>query len=177
MYRIELIVQDGALGYQSRIADGIASVASAHDDFTSIRVAMAYASETGCRDLCQQLRKAMPKWHSARKQWLLSIDFGRTEPGAISLLRDMQNSEVKIANGSALLDRQLIPQRCFHPKTYVFESRNSAALGLFLGSANLTLSGLHTGSEHATTHLWLPEFTPEESASIKNVKDTLLWWG
>ena len=127
MYRAKLIVQDGGLGYQSRIADGIRDVAAAHGDFKSVRVAMAYASDAGCRNLCQELTRAMPGWRRAQKQWLLSIDYGRTEPEALLLLRDLQNSEVKIANYGAVLDRGLMPLRCFHPKTYIFESKKSAA--------------------------------------------------
>src|ERR1035437_5895247 len=118
----------------------------------------------------------MPRWAKTRKQWLLSIDFGRTEPDAIALLGDLRNSEVRLANGRALLDRKLIPQCCFHPKTYVFESKDSTAFGLFVGSANLTLSGLHTGSEHATAHLWLPELTAEQNAELERIKERLGWW-
>jgi hypothetical protein len=44
MYSVELILQDRSLGYQSRIADEIVRLASPHDDFDSLRVAMAYAA-------------------------------------------------------------------------------------------------------------------------------------
>ena len=176
MYRVDLIIQDGLVGYRSCIAEGIERLAAATADFVNIRVAMAYASGSGCRDLCQHLESSMPRWARARKQWLLSIDFGRTEPDAIALLGDLRNSEVRLANGRALLGRKLVPECCFHPKTYVFESKDSASFGLLVGSANLTLSGLHTGSEHASAHLWLPELTAEENAELVRVKDRLRWW-
>jgi hypothetical protein len=176
MYRVDLIIQDGLAGYRSCIAEGIARLAAANADFVSMRVAMAYASGSGCKDLCQHLESSMPRWAKARKEWLLSIDFGRTDPDAIALLGNLRNSEVRLANGRTLLARGLIPEYCFHPKTYVFESKNSAAFGLFVGSANLTLSGLHTGSEHASAHLWLPALTAGENAELVRVKDRLRWW-
>lgn len=81
-----------------------------------------------------------------------------------------------MANGRTVLRRRLIPLCCFHPKTYVFEAEDNAAFGLFVGSANLTLSGLHSGSEHGTAHLWMPKFSPEESTELARVKDGLRWW-
>jgi hypothetical protein len=175
MYRVELIIQDSP-GYTSSIADGVTRLAAANADFVSMRVAMAYASGSGCRDLCEHLEASMPRWGKVRKQWLLSIDFGRTEPDAITSLGALPNSEVRLANGRTVLDRRLVPVCCFHPKTYVFESKDNAGFGLFVGSGNLTLSGLHTGSEHATAHLWLPKFSPEESAELTRAKERLRWW-
>lgn len=176
MYKLELITQDGHSGYMSCIAEGISRLAAANADFLSIRVAMAYATQSGSRDLCRRLESSMQRWTKTRKEWLLSIDFGRTEPDAITLLGNLKNSEVRLANARAVLDRRLIPEICFHPKTYVFESKDNPAFGLFVGSANLTLSGLHTGSEHATAHLWLPPFTAEEKVELVRVKDSLKWW-
>lgn len=175
MYRVDVIIQDSLAGQTSRIAGGIESLAASTADCASVRAAMAYASASGCSDLCRRLESSIPRWAKARKQWLLSIDFGRTEPEAIALLGDLHNSEVRLANGRTVLDRNLIPQHCFHPKTYVFESRDGVGFGLFVGSANLTLSGLHTGSEHATAHLWLPELTAEQNAELLRVKESLRW--
>lgn len=175
MYRVELIIQDSP-GSVSSIANELARLAGASADFVSMRVAVAYATASGCQDLCAQLKASMPRWAKLRKEWLLSIDFGRTEPDAIEELGDLPNSEVRLADARAVLDRRLIPRYCFHPKTYVFESRENSAFGLFVGSANLTLSGLHTGSEHATAHLWLPKFSSAEKEELKRVRDGLRWW-
>lgn len=175
MYRVDLIIQDGP-AYTSSIAEEVTRLAGANPDFVSMRVAMAYASGGGCRDLCKHFESSMPRWAKVRKEWLLSIDFGRTEPDAIAELGALPYSEVRLANGRTVLDRRLIPVRCFHPKTYVFESKDNVAFGLFVGSANITLSGLHTGSEHATAHLWLPALSSEETAELARVKDRLRWW-
>jgi len=175
MYRVDLIIQDSP-SYTSSIANELVRLAGASTDFVSMRVAVAYASARGCEDLCGRLEESIPKWAKLRKEWLLSIDFGRTEPDAIEELRDLPNSEVRLADGRTVLDRNLIPRYCFHPKTYIFESKENSAFGLFVGSANLTLSGLHTGSEHATAHLWLPKFSTAEKEELKRMREGLRWW-
>src|ERR1700687_1162612 len=142
MYRVDLILQDSSPRFISSIMKGITRLAVASPDFARVRVAMAYATATGCRDLCGQLESSMPLWRKERKEWLVSIDFGRTEPEAITLLGGLRNSEVRLANGRVVIDRHLIPESCFHPKTFLFDSAGNAAFGLFVGSANLTLSGL-----------------------------------
>lgn len=176
MYQVELIVQDATLGRLSEIANGIASISASCENFSRMRVAMAYASASGSGDLCNRLEAAMSNWSSLRKEWLISIDFGRTDPKAVSYLQELKNSEVKLVNGAKLLKRKLTPERCFHPKSYLVDSTRSSAFALFVGSANLTLSGLHAGTEHATAHVWRPVLTAEEQTSLDRVQNGLAWW-
>lgn len=74
MYRVDLIIQDSR-GYTSSIVEGITRLAAARADFVRMRVAMAYATLSGCRDLCDNLEAKMSQWAEVQKEWLLSIDF------------------------------------------------------------------------------------------------------
>ncbi len=83
---------------------------------------MAYATQSGSRDLISRFKKRIGNWSNLQKKWLVSIDFGRTEAKALEILQSLPNFEVRIPSANELLDNALIPQRCFHPKTFVFDT-------------------------------------------------------
>jgi HKD family nuclease len=106
--------------------------------------AVAYATESGCKLVSEGFAERMDQWNRIKKDWLISIDFGLTEPTALEFLADLPNSRVYIPNADQVLGARLRPQAGFHKKMYVFD--NSAvqdSMGLFSGSANLTVSGLY----------------------------------
>jgi hypothetical protein len=97
----------------------------------------------------------------------------------LELLSQLPNSEVRIPDGAELLAHGLFPRRCFHPKTFIFDSGTDAAeapFGLFVGSGNLTLSGLNAGVEHAISLLWLPPLVEREAPLLKSSLSQLNWW-
>lgn len=150
MFKQQAVLQDGPLQASGRVRELIASIASSVR-FNRMRAAVAYASSAGCDDLNSMLGKANPAWKTAEKKWLLSIDYGHTDPRAIRFLRRLPKSEVRIHDGKNLLQRRLVPSASFHPKTFVFDrsGRTGArSLGFVLGSANLTWGGLESNIEH-----------------------------
>lgn len=115
----------------------------------------AFASLKGARLLTDVL-KASPSWTAATKRWVISIDGGITEPGALRFLRDLPRTEVRVPHAEELLARGLRPIHRFHPKSLLLEQRASpfAPAAVLVGSANLTCNGLCFGHEHAISARW-----------------------
>lgn len=178
MYNQTFVVQDVKSGAVSEILSAIMRIADLCK-FKRLRVAVAYASLAGCKDIIDGFETHLKQWNDVTKKWLISIDFGRTEARALEFLRDLPNSEVRVPSGSNLLTSKLIPNRCFHAKTLIFDGNRKSSdgnFGLFTGSANLTLSGLHTGAEHAVGLVWIPPLSEGERRNLQNVEKILAWW-
>ena len=131
--------------------------------FSNMTAAVAYASDAGCRLLIEGLEANMRGWDDAQKRWLVSLEQGITTPGALSLLGELPNSAVRVVGIDWVTEQDAVPGMRFHNKLYLFESRvERQTLGLFSGSANLTLSGLYRNSEQATLSIWTPPLAPED---------------
>jgi hypothetical protein len=120
MLQVRTIFQDSSTGRNSRIIAGLETVAVSAR-FSRLRSAVAYASYHGCHDVIAQYSTSVRNWVRIQKQWLISIDFGRTEATALEFLAVLPNSEVRIPDAKDLLRHRLIPTRCFHPKTMIFD--------------------------------------------------------
>ena len=178
MLQIRVILQDSNTGRNSRIIAGLETLA-ASAQFPRVRSAVAYATLHGCQDLIGKYSRSMRNWSRIHKQWLISIDFGRTEATALEFLAALPNSEVRIPDAEDLLRHRLIPARCFHPKTVIFDCGTDELrlpVALFIGSANLTRSGILTGVEHATSMVWLEPLTRSESRQFNELREELRWW-
>jgi hypothetical protein len=178
MHTTSLTLQDIRTGRVSRISDALSDLAGAAA-FCRLRVAIAYATRSGCSDLSTSFRQHLFRWRTVRKHWLISIDFGTTEAQALEYLRDLPRSEVRISDARRVLDQALFPDRPFHPKTFILDSDGATAkppFAVFVGSANLTLSGRHAGVEHGTSFPWLAPLTRSETMILKNVELALSWW-
>ncbi len=99
MRRVVLVSQDSNADMGSRIFGAITELACARR-FRRLRVAVAYASLAGCRDLAHGLDLHVDNWKAITKEWLISIDFGRTEPEALVYLRSLPNSTVRVADAT-----------------------------------------------------------------------------
>jgi hypothetical protein len=171
-------VQDANTGRTSALINKLVELGAA-GHFRRLRAAVAYATYSGCRGLGSKLDKRIENWRRLKKYWLVSIDFGRTEVGALDFLQSLPNSEVRIPNAMQLLKYKLMPEQCFHPKTFIFDSGLELAVApyaLFVGSGNLTLSGLHVGVEHGTALLWLPPLRHRETGTLELIQSQLAWW-
>lgn len=178
MYKQNSVLQDGPLRASGRVRDVIASVAS-DLRFNRLRAAVAYASLAGCNDLDALLHKTTNAWKAAEKKWLLSIDYGHTDPKAIRYLKRLTKSEVRIHDGMNLLRRKLRPAASFHPKTFVFDrSGRSGArrLGFILGSANLTSGGLDSNVEHVVGMRFTAAIGKHEKYLFGPVAGFDDWW-
>src|SRR5260221_10214042 len=103
----------------------------------------AFASLKGARLLTNVLGTS-PSWSAASKRWVISIDGGITEPGALKFLLGLRKTEVRVPHAEELLTRKLKPIHRFHPKTLLLEREDTAFVpaAIMVGSANLTCNGL-----------------------------------
>lgn len=111
----------------------------------------AFATAAGVSDLTLVLEEAARHNGTAiaRRRWLISLDFGHTEPHALHQLLNLARSEVRVMDSAYLLRRHLQPRVVFHPKTLVLTAGRGLPIGASVGSGNLTRSGLRIGREHA----------------------------
>ena len=112
-------------------------------------VAVAYATHSGVAALDEAL-SGLSRWRKASKQWLVGIDYCRSDPLALSHLNGLQRSKLRIFDGEFVANRNgCVPRYSFHPKAYLlFGSSKSAAV---VGSGNLSRTGLQHGVEAAAS--------------------------
>ena len=112
-------------------------------------VAVAYATHSGVAALDEAL-SSLSRWRKASKQWLVGIDYCRSDPLALSHLNDLPRSELRVFDGEFVANRSgCVPRHSFHPKAYLlFGSSKSAAV---VGSGNLSRTGLQHGVEAAAS--------------------------
>ena len=112
-----------------------------------ICVAVAYATHSGVADLEGALSD-LPRWKKARKQWLVGIDYCRSDPLALDHLSDLPESKVRVFDGDFVASRKGCVPRCsFHPKAYLLFGASKS--GAVVGSGNLSRTGLQHGVEAA----------------------------
>ena len=168
MHFEEWYAQDQASGAIGRTLAGLTSLIEL-DDYSQFRAAVAYATLNGCKILAQNVLSSA-RWRRCRKRWLISIDFGRTEPAALDFLAQLPRAEVRIPNGAKVVARRgFSPITPFHPKVYAVDDLSvggNRVFGIFLGSGNLTTSGLLTGSEAGVLSYWTNPTRSQKKAMI-----------
>jgi hypothetical protein len=142
-----------SLGIQPGRANGVRALGelAGQGEWRELLVSVAYATETGARQLIGEFEATWPKWTAARKLFLVGLDYGRTEPRALLYLNALPNTECRIFAAEATLLRKLWPVSSYHPKVYAFGDALSfskaAYAGVIAGSLNLTGGGLTTNFE------------------------------
>lgn len=143
-------------GNENAVIDALRTGA-ATAGFNRMRAAYAYATAGGVVELVGALSAAMSNWPLVKKRWLVSMDWGHTEPLALQLLASLDNSEVRVPYALEVLANRLDPRTCFHSKTLVLDRADrsdSPPVVIAIGSANLTVSGLRTGHEDVAVAAW-----------------------
>lgn len=117
---------------------------------SELRIAVAYATLTGCTELLPRLadRVGEARWAAIPKAAIVSTDFHITEPAALVDLQ-AHGFAVRLAN---------TPGSSFHPKLYVFAS--DEGLDALVGSANLTRAALTVNTEAAIASRLSDDFEP-----------------
>ncbi|HEX6753489.1 MAG TPA: hypothetical protein VF093_07910 [Solirubrobacterales bacterium] len=156
MFQYELVVQSPSA--PKGIATEIEQLA-ASGDFDRLRAIFAFATESGTQELIESLTEGWTgEWEAVQKRWLISADFGFTEPQALRALSGLPNSQVRIPDAAHLLEHLLKPRATHHAKALVLDQRRrlagDAPLGLLVGSANLTVSALSSNFEAVTVASW-----------------------
>lgn len=178
-YETSVHAQDSRVGRVGVVLDSLVEASHGAGKYDYVDVAVAYASHHGVRMLNDKLDS--PSWPKAHKRFLVSIDFGFTQPEALIYLSSLENAEVRIPNGRAVLaDPSLRPPFAFHAKSYAFrteEGDNPQTLrALVVGSANLTASALSTGAEVVTKQIWSGHASTDEWHQLMQAKQFLNWF-
>ncbi len=126
-------------------------------DVHHIRWAAAYSTQRGCQRLVSRCaaRIGNRRWDAVEKNFVTSLDYGLTEPGAIRFLESLPNSRVLIANAGDISRRGFAPVKAYHPKVYLFEGEDR--IGYVIGSANLTDSALIRNTEVVSAGFDVPD--------------------
>ncbi len=175
-YHAAIHAQDVSSGRVEAVLRALTRAASAADDYTLVDVAVAYASTAGVRLLEDRLTN--PRWDRASKRFLVSIDFGITQPQALDRIAQLSNSEVRIPNASQVLaSPSLLPRATFHAKAFIFRGASwSESCASVMGSANLTASALATGSEIVVGQSWSSRPSRSERRQLQTLRDTIAWF-
>lgn len=105
--------------------------------YSAVWVSVAYATVAGVR----QLLATFSADQLTESWWLLGLDDGLTQPGAIELLRSRPNANLRVASYESEGAR-------FHPKVYGFGASPKSRMQLALvGSANLTIAAWSRNGE------------------------------
>lgn len=176
-YEATIHAQDATLGRVQEVLEGIVQAGQAAAQWTNVDVAVAYASRGGVKLLCDSL-ESQASWVPAAKRFLVSMDFGITEPAALELLARQPNLEVRIPNGQRVLaSRRLIPPHTFHAKGYLFRATPLATpQSLIIGSANLSVSALATGSEIMARQTWTGRLSAADTVRFAQAARFLTWF-
>lgn len=128
-----------------------------NNEVTHLRWAVAYATLRGCERLFDRISSQIGANNlgQIQKDFIISLDFGLTDPSALQYLQELNNSTVHVANPEVVNRGGLRPVKAFHPKVYLFNSPDSNYF--VVGSANLTESALLTNTEVVVSGTETPE--------------------
>jgi HKD family nuclease len=176
-YAAKVYAQDPGIGRVEEVLSAIAAASSDAGNYTDVDIAVAYASHAGVALLDQRLSFSSA-WPDASKRFLVSIDFGITDPRALARLAGLPNAEVRVPNGpSVLASPRLQPPNTFHTKSYLFRSATwKSPSALVVGSANLTVSALASGSEVVVKQSWTSSLSRSDRRHLSRAKPFLAWF-
>lgn len=175
-YQVAIHAQDATTGRVEAVLRALAHAASTANDYTTVDVAVAYASAAGVQLLDDALASA--RWERSSKRFLVSIDFGITQPRALDQIAQLPNSEVRIPNAfQVLASPHLLPRSTFHAKAFIFRGASwNESCATVMGSANLTASALATGSEIVVGQSWSRRPSRSERRQLQTLKNTIAWF-
>jgi HKD family nuclease len=119
-------------------------------DLQCVQIASAYVTSEGVAIMVSALSRRVEPVRFARspKTLIASLDFGLTDPAALSAWLALPNSQVRVAGADRVRRGSLRPRIAFHPKLYLF-GYGQARTAALIGSANLTGRGYSVNTEAA----------------------------
>lgn len=124
-----------------------AAIEAVDGDVSNLKGAFAYATFEGVRVATETLSHTLgDDWEVVTKRWLIGIDWFRSKPQALTALRNLPRSSVKVPSGRELIDAgDCAPAVPYHSKTLIVRGVRRASV--LFGSGNLSRSGLTRGCE------------------------------
>lgn len=145
--------------------------ATQQQEFRRLRAAVAYATQSGI-----QLLKNSGACQAAHltSEWLVAVDWCRSEPAALDALESSRRSTVRVPSGAQIVNSpRCTPQVSFHPKGFLFLGPKARLL--VSGSANLSRNGLTFGHE-LDTIIEVRNPTPAEKKAWRALWRTNKWF-
>jgi len=106
----------------------------------------AYATQSGVSSF--ELALGRNFWTHTPSRWLFGLDYGRTQPQALRFFCEQNNAEVRVFDGSWVVDqRGFIPRRDFHAKMSFLLNPSADRYGMIVGSGNFSSNGLRRSVE------------------------------
>jgi hypothetical protein len=106
----------------------------------------AYATQSGAAAF--DLRFGDDFWENTPSRWLFGIDYGRTQPQALRFMLEQPNADVRIHDGTWVLDSGgFLPRRDFHMKAGFLTNPTDSRFGMVVGSGNFSSNGLRKATE------------------------------
>lgn len=106
----------------------------------------AYATQSGAALFDLEIGGVF--WGATTSRWLFGIDYGRTQPQALRLLRSRPNVDIRIHDGAYVVDqRGFVPRRDFHAKMAILMNQPGDMSGVVVGSGNFSSNGLRKSVE------------------------------
>ncbi|MEI2638752.1 MAG: DEAD/DEAH box helicase family protein [Microthrixaceae bacterium] len=107
-----------------------------NDDHDQIDLLVSFVMRSGVDLIARHVDDALERGARIR---LLTTDYlGITDPGALGFFLDREDLQVRVFSD---------PSTSFHPKAYIFRSSRSGGGTAFVGSSNLSRSGISAGVE------------------------------
>ena len=140
--------------------------------YRRLRAAVAYATQSGIQLL---ERSDACRGPYLKAQWLVSLDWCRSEPAALGALDSMPRSSVRVPFGVQVVNSpRCVPRIPFHPKGFLFQGPTARLL--VSGSANLSRNGLSIGHELDTIIEVRDAKTSAERHAWRALGDTKRWF-
>lgn len=106
----------------------------------------AYATESGAALFDLEIGSGF--WTATSSRWLFGIDYGRTQPRALRMLRSRPNVDIRIHDGIYLVAQSgFVPRRDFHAKMAMLLKKGGELSGMVVGSGNFSSNGLRKSIE------------------------------
>lgn len=153
------------LGLQTPESDSIKSLLNSidSDEAEEFKASFAYATEAGVRSFREEFSDSL---ESTNPQWLISFDYGYTEPEAVRILNEI--GDVRVTGAKLLRQRHSLKANPrFHPKFVWIQEEDKHHL--MIGSANLTESALTRNWEGVV-------FLSSINSSHSSIERISSWW-
>lgn len=123
-----------------------------------IRLGFAYVSNSGLDALLSEL-EGTPGWESSRKEWIVCLHRGTTEPSALERIRSLRNSFLRVFWGAGPFSSDCLTGReVFHAKVVCVATqrgKKTTPVLLFAGSANLTGAAISESARNYEAGIFL----------------------
>lgn len=134
----------------------------------------AYATRSGVSSF--ELELGADFWTNTPSKWLFGIDYGRTQPQALKTMCEKNNAEVRIFDGTWVIDQNgFIPRRDYHAKMSLLLNPSAVRFGMVVGSGNFSSNGLRRSIEAGAVLQTDDEYEYENSMTSSVSLANKLW--